>query len=530
MMLIRNLPRKTSMNNYPRALIILIIVVFILGSSLSCAKSGIEEFQPAYWPTEIWEHTIPEEQGMDSAQLVRMFEYIEDNDIHLHSLLIVRNGYVVTEAYWHPYGPNDRHTIESITKPIVGTLIGIAIDRGEIESTKQKLVDFFPNRDIQNLDNDKKSITLGNLLSMTPGLDCADTTTLDGVNRADDWVQYFLDLPMSSKPGKRWIYCSGASHLVSAVLQSETGMDARTYANQNLFVPIEISQVDEQDWESDHQGLTNGIAGLYLMPRELAKFGFLYLNKGRWDGKQIVSAQWVDESTREHAYIGEDDYVGGLDRRFGYLWSIFPDQKYYGYLGMAGQELFVLPQQKMVVVFTGALEVGKEGILLNLINDYIVPSVRSENAIPSNLEANASLESFVQSASGSKQPVPDLPNMALNISDKTYRLESNFLGWSDMTFHFDPGSEDAILKMSGSPDLKIGLDNRYRLTDSPNGRPIGLRGKWIDSSTFYLDYIVFGDFIRSEARIVFDEDKITVTITYLNWNSPPIVLRGNRLE
>lgn len=99
MMLIRNLPRKTSMNNYPRALIILIIVVFILGSSLSCAKSEIEEFQPAYWPTEIWEHTIPEEQGMDSAQLVRMFEYIEDNDLHLHSLLIVRNGYVVTEAY-----------------------------------------------------------------------------------------------------------------------------------------------------------------------------------------------------------------------------------------------------------------------------------------------------------------------------------------------------------------------------------------------------------------------------------------------
>lgn len=266
------------------------------------------------------------------------------------------------------------------------------------------------------------------------------------------------------------------------------------------------------------------------MPRELAKFGFLYLNKGRWDGKQIVSAQWVDESTREHAYIGEDDYVGGLDRRFGYLWSIFPDQKYYGYLGMAGQELFVLPQQKMVVVFTGALEVGKEGILLNLINDYIVPSVRSENAIPSNLEANASLESFVQSASGSKQPVPDLPNMALNISDKTYKLESNFLGWSDMTFHFDPGSEDAILKMSGSPDLKIGLDDRYRLTASPNSRPIGLRGKWIDSSTFYLDYIVFGDFIRSEARIVFDEDKITVTITYLNWNNPPIGLHGSRRD
>ncbi len=331
---------------------------------------------------------------------------------------------------------------------------------------------------------------------------------------------------MSSKPGKKWIYCSGASHLVSAVLQSETGMDARTYANQNLFVPLGISQVPEQDWASDPQGITNGIAGLYLTPRELANYGYLYLNHGRWDETQIVPAQWVKQSTREQAYIGEDKYVGGLDRRFGYFWSIFPDQNYYGYLGRGGQELFVLPQQNIMVVFTGALEVGKEGFLLKVINNYIVLSVRSENAIPSNAESIARLESFVQAAAGSKLPVPNLPETALAISDKTYRLEPNSLRWSEMTFHFDPGAAEAILTMSDSPDLKIGLDDRYRLTDSPNSRPIGLRGHWLDSSTFYLDYIVFGDFIRSEARIKFDENKITVTITYLNWNSPPIVLRG----
>jgi hypothetical protein len=99
-----------------------------------------------------------------------------------------------------------------------------------------------------------------------------------------------------------------------------------------------------------------------------------------------------------------------------------------------------------------------------------------------------------------------------------------------MTFRFEPGSEEATLIMSNSPDLKIGLDDRYRLTDSPNGRPIGLRGQWIDSATFYLDYIVFGDLIRSEAQIKFDDNKITVTITYLNWKSPPIVLHGKTQE
>jgi CubicO group peptidase (beta-lactamase class C family) len=248
---------------------------------------------------------------MDSAQLVGMFEYIDSHDIPLHSLLIVRNGYLVTEAYLHPYAPNDRHSVESMTKTIIGTLIGIAIDRGEIKSTKQKLIDFFPDRAIQNLDKEKKSMTLGNLLSMTSGLDCEDTTALDGVNRTNDWVQYFLDLPMSSKPGTNWTYCGGASHLASAVLQKEIHMDARTYANQNLFAPLGIPVISEEAWAPDPQGITNGIAGLYLTPRELARYGYLYLNKGEWAGQQQASAQWVERSTREQAYIGNEEYVGG---------------------------------------------------------------------------------------------------------------------------------------------------------------------------------------------------------------------------
>lgn len=518
------------MNNYLRVLTILLIGLLVFTSMTSCAKSSMDDFKPAYWPTQEWKNSLPEQQGMDSAQLVRMFEYIKANDIPLHSLLIVRNGYFVTEAYWHPYGPNDTHSIESITKSIIGSTIGIAIDQGTIRNVDQKLLDFFPLRKIQNLDTKKRSITLSDLLSMTPGLDCEDTKSLDGVTRSDDWVQTLLDLPMVSKPGSEWNYCSGASHLLSAVLQKATGMNARSYANQHLFAALGISQVMEKDWSSDPQGITSGIAGLYLTPRDLAKYGFLYLNSGTWDGQQVVPIDWVKESTREQAYIGEDGYAGGLDRRFGYMWSIFPDEHYYGYLGRGGQELFVLPQENMVIVFTGALEVGQEGILLSLINDYIVPSLRSESSIPSIPGAYEKLESLIQSAAGTIQPVPDLPQMALDITGKSYVLGQNFLGWPDMTFFFAQGENEATLKMTDSPDLKIGLDNQYRLTESFHGRPIGLRGQWTEFDTFYLDYIVFGDFIRSEARIKFEGNKITVTITYLNWNSPPIVLHGKVQE
>jgi len=515
------------MSNPERIRSVLVTIVLICGTMVSCIVPSAENFNPDYWPTQGWQSSTPEEQGMDSAQLVRMFEYIEDNNITLHSLLIVRNGYLVTEAYWHLYGPNDVHTVESITKSVIGTLIGIAIARREIINTDQALLDFFPDRFIKNLEPGKEFITLDHLLSMTPGLDCEDAKTLSVSTQSNDWVQYFLDLPMSSKPGSTWVYCSGAAHLLSAILQSKTGMDARTYANRNLFEPLEIPQVSEQDWASDPQGITNGIAGLYLTPRDLAKYGFLYLNNGKWEGRQIISSNWVRDSTDEHAYIGNDDYVGGLDRRFGYLWSIFPDQKYYGYLGRAGQELFILPRENMVIVFTGALRVDEEGTLLNLVNDYIIPSVRSKNTISPNEKTDSKLEFFIQEAQGTEQPVPTLPQTASDISGKTYMLEANFLSWLDMTFDFEPGKDEAILRMTNSPNLTIGLDNRYRLTEMPNGRPIGLRGQWVELNVFYLDYIIFGEFIRSEAWIQFEGDEIKININYLNWDSPPIMMYGS---
>jgi hypothetical protein len=250
------------------------------------------------------------------------------------------------------------------------------------------------------------------------------------------------------------------------------------------------------------------------------------LRKGNWDGRQVVPASWVADSTREQAYIGPDDYVGGLDRRFGYLFSVFPDLKYYGYLGMAGQELFILPEQDMVVAFTSSLEVGKEGRLLSLVNDYILPAVRSEKAIPENPQAAAKLEAAIQAAAGSAQPVPALPQTALDISGKTYVLEENPFAWTDMTFIFQPGAAEATLKMSGSPDFSIGLDNRYRLTTVPLGRPVGLRGHWETPDELYVDFVTVGELMERLVRFKFAGDQVTVTVKELNFGNPAVVVQG----
>jgi len=515
--------------HYPMNLLVIILLTGCITGS--CSGSLRQQPDPEYWPTQNWQSTTPEAQGMDSTILAQMFETVQKDNIRLHSLLIVRNGYLVVEAYWHPYGPDVKHSIESNTKSIIGTLVGIAMDQGKLQNVHQKLVDFFPERSIQDMDEQKKSISLQNLLSMTPGLDCQDqSSAATEMYQAEDWVQYLLDLPVVSPPGKRWIYCSGAVHLLSAVLQKSTGLDARTYANTYLFEPLGIPEVQAQDWGTDSQGVNNGIAGLYLTPRDLAKFGYLYLNKGRWEGRQVVSAHWVEESTREQAYIGKDDYVGGLDRRFGYLWSIFPKLKYYGYLGMAGQELFILPEKNMVVVFTGSLQVGKEATLLKLINDYIVPAAHSKDAISPDPQAASKLETLIQAAQGPGLPVPPLPQTAFDITGKTFILDQNPLGWQDMTFFFQAGSDEAILRMSGSPEMKIGLDNRYRLTETPGNRSMGLRGRWEKSVEFYLDFIIQGDFIESVGHFNFDGSQITMTFTNLNYGGPPMILHGSIIK
>lgn len=382
--------------------LILLIPLFLLtGCDDQAPVAWPDAPEPAYWPTHGWQVSTPEQQGVDSERLIAMFQTIQKQEMNLHSILVVRNGYLVLEAYYDPYRASDRHPIESNTKSVIGMLVGIAIDQGKIAGVDQPMLDFFPNAPIKHLDPYKEAITLHNLLSMTPGLECEDfSPAARGMYGTSHWVQYVLDLPMNAKPGERWVYCSGAAHLLSAILEQATGVDARTYANRYLFRPLGIAEVLQGDWASDPEGVTNGITGLSLTPRDLAKLGYLYLHKGRWNGEQVVSKSWLEAATREQAYIGPDEYVAGLDRRFGYFFSIFPDQRMYGYLGMAGQELYVVPEENLVIVFTASLPLGEEDSLLALVQDYLVPAVQSAAELPANPDAQEELAAVVRKAAG----------------------------------------------------------------------------------------------------------------------------------
>jgi CubicO group peptidase (beta-lactamase class C family) len=318
-----------------------------------------------YWPTEAWRTSIPEEQGMDSQRLAQMLTMIQQQHMNLHSLLIIRNGYLVSETYFGEYQPDTRHELYSCTKSFISTLVGIALDQGYIDRTDQRVVDFFPEQKFANLDEEKKAMTLEDLLTMRSGLDWQEADPVYGaMYRSSDWVQFVLDKPMAQPPGSQFNYCSGCSHILSAILQQTTGMNPRDFAEQYLFQPLGISNIQ---WDTDATGIPIGGWGLQITPRDMAKLGYLYLQEGQWDRQQIISAKWVENATQKHT---ETDGALG----YGYQWWTYPSLAAYTAMGRYGQTIFVIPEANLVIVTTAQMDNHDE--VFDLIEQYILPAAQ----------------------------------------------------------------------------------------------------------------------------------------------------------
>lgn len=322
---------------------------------------------PGDWPT-----STPEEQGMDSALLTEMLETIKQQNYKIDAVIVIRNGVKVLDANFPPFTAGERHVIYSCTKSVVSALIGIAIEQGYIKGVDQPVLEIFPDHIFTNRDAEINSLTIENLLTMSTGLDCQDSYLYrwKGLNEmweSDDWIQYVLDLPMIAPPGEKFEYCNGASFLLAAILQETTGMTAHEFAKEHLFAPLNISNVE---WDTSPQGYNLGYAGLYMLPQDMAKFGQLYLQQGKWGEKQIVPADWVTVSTSKHIR-------GTLQPGYGYQWWLTT----YGpimALGYQGQYIIIVPDLDLVAVFVSDLPDQDFYVPEELLTNYIIPSTTSE--------------------------------------------------------------------------------------------------------------------------------------------------------
>ena len=375
----------------PEKAILLILIIFISLSLMPGCPAQVGQ-EPDYWPTEGWRTATPESQGMDSSLLLNMMEVIWERGIKIDSVTVVRNGYIVLDAYGYPRIAKDEPPIHSCSKSITSALIGIAIDQGFINGVDQPILEFFPDRVAENLDANKMAMTLENVLTMATGLECRDSfhynwRGLNEMKASDDWVQFMIDLPMAEAPGTRFEYCNGATYLLSAILQKQTGMNALSFAEKHLFGPLGVSDIR---WEENSEGVSHGYGGVWMMPHDMAKFGYLYLNNGVWDGRRIISAKWIKASTRKHVLPTQPGSLSG----YGYQWWT-TDSGDFTAIGYGGQYIFVVPDKKLVVVFTSSLYNEGPHIPMGFLYSNILPSIQSDQSLLDNPDSQKTINSLV---------------------------------------------------------------------------------------------------------------------------------------
>ena len=338
---------KISNLNYKKILVCLWIISLV--TFLTENAIGGPPQKREYWPTNDWRTSIPEAQGMDSAKLMIADEFIQNRLPDAFSLLIVRNGYLVFEKYYRWGSPEKYAVVHSVTKSVTSALIGIALGKGYLNGVDQKLVEFFPEYITGDLDPRKKELTLKHLLSMSAGFRWNDWGP-DMLNwhRSSDWAKHTIQLPQIHDPGEVFTYNTSISHLLSIVLTKSTQTGTLDFAKQDLFEPLGMSSTY---WHQGPQGYHIGGFGLGLSARDLAKFGFLYLNNGFWDGRSIVPEQWVKESTRPWMSAGHSLY-GPM--AYGYHWWITDVDGCFSYraIGRRGQFIVVVPELDLVMVVT----------------------------------------------------------------------------------------------------------------------------------------------------------------------------------
>lgn len=321
----------------------------------ACGASdpGSFDYQVPEQTDDGWPTASLSDADIEPAPILEMLERSRAGEFEgVSSVLLVRRGVLVLEQYFDGSSRESLHSTRSASKAITSALVGIAIDQGFIESVDTPLLPFFPeySGEIENWDERKQEITLAHILSMTSGVRGNE----DAMYPTDDWIKFYLDQPLAAAPGERFSYATSGVVTLGNVVTRASELRVPEFADRYLFGPMGIT---EYRWpitnSRGNQGLAMTGGGLNLRPRDMAKFGQLYLNGGVWEGEQLVSETWIEASTRKHA---ESDLYG---EDFGYLWRMIDREvsgravRSFEAWGNGGQYIMVFPSLDLVAVFTG---------------------------------------------------------------------------------------------------------------------------------------------------------------------------------
>jgi len=284
-----------------------------------------------------------------------MLKNIDDYEYPANSVIVVNQGTIVREIYYNDFSYSTQFNTYSVTKSFTSALVGIAIDQGIIGSVDDPVVSYFPNATFDHDSPEKQSVTIRHVLTMTSGFDYGEDPTLAPPIEGSV-ATHVLNSPVTREPGTSWVYDSQAPSILTRIIEIQSNMSLLDFANEYLFDSLGIQEVS---WGTDDSGLAYGGFSLYLTSREMAKFGQLFLQEGMWNDEEIISKEWVRESTLDHMpddvhFVYSVKPSGG----YGYLWWTYDG--FYTASGLHGQRIIVNPISEYVVVFT-SLDVTQEG-------------------------------------------------------------------------------------------------------------------------------------------------------------------------
>lgn len=363
----------------------------------------------------------PEKQGIDSKGILNFIKDMEKQELELHSFMMIRNGHKVSSCWWSPYKEDEPHMLFSLSKSFTSTAVGLAIEEG-LFTLDDHVLSYFTEDVPEEISENLKAMTVRDLLTMTAGH--GDDPMWRIIKREDgNWAKGFLAEEVAFKPGTKFLYNTMATYMLSAILQKTAGMTLFDYLQPRILQPLGI----EGTWGTCPKGITEGGWGLSTTTESIAKFGQLYLQKGNWEGKQLVPEYWVEEATKYHIDNSEER-VGDWAQGYGYQFWRCSHNAYRGD-GAFGQFCLVMPDKETVIAITSGLKDMQK--VMDSIWTYIYPAINEEALVADdNLDELRAYESS-RSYTVEGETVTSLTSQ---LDGSTYKMEPNELGIQDITF------------------------------------------------------------------------------------------------
>lgn len=495
------------------------LLIPLLGLS---ACTSIEDKSEEYKGSRAY----PEQEGISSGAILGFIDALEEaQPDDIHSVMISRRGQIISEGWWAPYGPEIPHLLWSLSKSFTSTAIGIAQDEGLLD-INDPVISFFPDEAPENPSAKLQAMRIKDLLRMNTGHRNEPRPPFLGKDTVS-WVKTFLAHEVEFKPGTHFVYNSMATYMCSAILQKVSGESTLEYLVPRLFEPLGITT---PTWESDPAGINVGGWGLSLRTEDILKLGNLYLQKGKWEGNQLISAAWVDEATGIQSANGSNP-ESDWDQGYGYQFWRCKHNAYRGD-GAFGQYCIVVPDKEVVIAITSGS--GDMQGIMNLVWEHLLPAFGNK-ILKANPESSKTLSDKMQNlAIGTVAGEKNSP-LAPALTGQSFELDENTQGLESVAFNFENPAAEITLTVSGlSYTLKAGFGEYEKdLFPTPDlvSQKVAVSGAWESPDTYAINLLYYETPKRMKLSFRFEDDSVYVDIhnraTFGPWELPQIVGKAN---